>query len=66
MTIEKLVVKEFVVKEDDWRLETGETYTYFVDDYGKFYRPKEGFTITGEALLDKFEEMGDLEDLEGD
>ncbi len=62
MTIEKLVVKEFVVQRDDGRLETGETYTYFVDDYGTLYRPKAGFTVTGEKLMDKFEEVGELEE----
>lgn len=62
MSIEKLVVKEFVVKEGDGSLEIGDIYTYFVDDYGMVYRPKEGFTVTGEKLIDKFVELGELEE----
>lgn len=57
MSIEKLVVKEFVVQEDADKLATGEVYTYFVDDYGKLYRPREGFTVTGENLMDRFKEV---------
>ena len=64
MSVEKLIVKEFIAKEDDERIATGEIYTYFIDDYGKIYRPKEGFTITGENLENKFVEVGELEDLE--
>ena len=62
MTIEKLTVKEFTVTEDAERLATGEVYTYFVDDYGILYRPKEGFTVTGENLIDRFVELGELEE----
>ena len=62
MSIEKLTVKEFVVKEDDPSLEIGDIYTYFVDEYGMVYRPKEGFTVTGENLMDRFEEVGELDD----
>ena len=62
MSIEKLVVKEFVVKENAEQLATGEVYTYFVDDYGTLYRPKEGFTVTGENLIDRFVELGELEE----
>ncbi len=58
MTIEKLVVKEYVVKRGDLKLDVGDVYTYFVDDYGTIYRPKEGFTVTGEKLMDKFVEVG--------
>lgn len=57
MSIEKLVVKEFVVQEDANKLAIGEIYTYFVDDYGKLYRPREGFTVTGEKLMDRFKEV---------
>lgn len=57
MSIEKLVVKEFVVQEDANKLAIGEIYTYFVDDYGKLYRPREGFTVTGENLMDRFKEV---------
>jgi hypothetical protein len=62
MTIEKLTVKEFTVKEDADQMAVGETYSYFVDDYGKLYRPREGFTVTGENLMDRFEEIGELDD----
>ncbi len=59
--LKKLVVKEFVVQEDDRRLTTGDVYTYFVDDAGILYRPREGFTVTGENLMNRFEEVGELE-----
>lgn len=62
MSIEKLVVKEFIVKEDEEQMAVGEVYTFFVDDYGKLYRPREGFTITGENLMDRFEKVGELEE----
>lgn len=62
MSIEKLTVKEFTVTENAEQLATGEVYTYFVDDYGTLYRPKEGFTVTGENLMNRFEEVGELED----
>jgi hypothetical protein len=62
MSIEKLTVKEFAVKEDTDQMAVGEIYTYFVDDYGKIYRPKEGFTVTGENLMDRFEEIGELDE----
>jgi len=62
MSIEKLTVKEFVVKEGDGSLEIGDVYTYFVDGYGMVYRPKEGFTVTGENLMDRFVELGELEE----
>lgn len=61
MSIEKLTVKEFAVKESDEQMDVGDTYSYFVDDYGKVYRPKEGFTVTGEKLMDLFEEIGELD-----
>jgi hypothetical protein len=62
MSVEKLTVKEFAVKEDTDQMAIGEIYTYFVDDYGKLYRPREGFTVTGENLMDRFEEVGELEE----
>ena len=61
MSIEKLTVKEFVVKEEDEKMEVGQTYSYFVDDYGKVYRPKEGFEVTGENVTSLFEKIGELE-----
>jgi hypothetical protein len=61
MSIEKLTVKEFTVKEDDPSLAVGDVYSYFVDEYGMVYRPKEGFTVTGENLMDRFVELGELD-----
>ena len=62
MSIEKLVVKEFTVKEGDGSLAVGDVYSYFVDEYGMVYRPKAGFTVTGEKLTDKFVELGELDE----
>jgi len=53
----KLVAVKFVVDKasakNGWKV--GDEYTYFQDpDSKKYYMPKEGFTVTGEKLEDKF------------
>jgi len=63
MTIEKLVVKEFEVKEDSGQLEVGTKFSYFVDPVsGIAYRPTEGFEVTGENLMDRFVEVDPEDD----
>jgi hypothetical protein len=56
--IKKLVAVEFTVDEDCEELELGEKYSYFVDPVtGKYYRPIDGFEITGDNLNDLFVEV---------
>jgi len=60
--MKKLVVEEFVVSEKDYKdgrmLKVGERYSYFQDpETGKFYRPIEGFIVTGDDLTDRFVEV---------
>jgi hypothetical protein len=62
MTIERLIVKEFVVEEGTKHLEVGERFSYFVDEYDTVYRPRDGFTVTGENLMDHFVEVERQED----
>jgi len=64
MKIKKLVVKEFTIEKDDtekWKKETlivGSKYSHFIDPKTKkFYRPVEGFSVTGEDLSDRFIEL---------
>lgn len=61
--MDKLVVKEFDITEDITKTSIGEMYkvgdkySYFFDpSTGKYYRPKEGFEVTGD-LKDKFIEV---------
>lgn len=59
MTVKKLVVEERTFEDEEtYTYYPGETYSYFVDpETGKFYRPKEGFEVTGEDLEDHFVEV---------
>ena len=58
MKIKKLIVEEFTVDGTEGSFEIGEKYSYFKDpETGKYYRPLEGFTITGEDLSDRFIEV---------
>lgn len=56
--IKKLVVQEFEVQESSEQLPAGDKFSYFVDpETGKYYRPVDGFTVTGEDLSDRFIEV---------
>ena len=62
--MERLVVKEFEIKESELEDKTGdhydvgEKYSYFYDpETNKYYRPKECFEVRGKNLEDKFEEV---------
>jgi len=60
--LKKLTVVEFVVTQEDLAeprlLAAGDVYTYFRDEEsGKYYRPVDGFTVTGEDLSDRFIEI---------
>ena len=58
--IKKLVVVEFEAEEDEIVREykKGERYSWFQDpETGKYYRPRETFTVTGENLEDLFIEV---------
>ena len=62
MPIKKLIVREFEVDKYDRKKhrlpQIGEKYTHFQDpDTGKWYRPVDGFTVTGEDLSDRFVEI---------
>lgn len=58
MAIKKLIVEEFEVGNEPVEpAQKGFRYSYFKDpETGKYYRPKESFTVTGENLEDLFEE----------
>ena len=62
MAIQKLVVKEYEVTEDDVTnadrsLGVGDRYSYFFDEEtGKFYAPRDGYTVLGDDLSPMFYE----------
>lgn len=58
--MKKLVAKEFEVKAgvEPVAQPIGLKYTYLVDpETGKFYRPVNGWTVTGENLSEMFVEV---------
>jgi hypothetical protein len=63
--MKKLIAKEFAVTEVDVsaQYKAGEKYSHFMDpETGKFYRPVDGFTVTGKDLSDRFVEI-DMEEV---
>ena len=58
MSIKELVVCEFECEKGDALPEVGFKFSYFKDpETGKWYRPKDTFTVTGENLEDLFVEV---------
>jgi len=56
--MKELIVEEFTVDGTAKELEIGDRYSYFKDPAtGKYYRPIEGFTVTGKNLDDRFIEV---------
>jgi len=56
--MKRLVVSEFVVEDGMKPIKTGEKFSCFVDpETGRYYRPVEGFEVTGEDLSDRFVEV---------
>jgi hypothetical protein len=68
MSIKKLVVDEYEVLpgQEAVTYEVGYKYSYFVDqETGKHYRPKRGFSVTGDDLENLFEEVKEKERISG-
>lgn len=56
--MKELIAEEFTKDGTEEELEIGDRYSYFKDPItGKYYRPVEGFTVTGENLDDRFIEV---------
>lgn len=62
--VKRLVVEEITVKEEKtYKVTPGYQYSVFKDpETGKYYRPKAGFTVSGEDLRDRFIDVTDEEE----
>lgn len=62
MPVKKLIVIEYTVTKEmlapERGLQVGDKFSHFYDEEtGKFYRPKDGYTVTGDNLEELFCEV---------